>query len=92
VAAGRGTRARLVEGLGWLALLPATLLVLAFFAGLGGSSDPLPAVVIGAALAIAAVAHWRRFPPLVGYAALAVPLVTGSVRLAGGLSVLLAGL
>jgi len=92
VAAGRGTRARVVEGLGWLALLPVAPLMVAVFAGLGANSDPLPAVVIAAALAIAAAAHWRRFPPLIGYAALAVPLMTGSVRLAGGLTALLAGL
>lgn len=92
VAAGRGTPARVIEGLGWLALLPAALLVIAVFAGLAAGADPLPAVVIAAAVAIAAVAYWRRFPPLVGYAALAVPLVAGSVRLAGGLTVLLAGL
>lgn len=92
IAAGPGTPARVVQGLGWLVLLPAALLVLAVFASLGAGADPLPAVVIAAALAIAAVAQWRRFPPLVGYAALAVPLVTGSVRLAGGLADLLAGL
>ncbi len=82
----------MVQGLGWLALLPAALLVLAVFASLGAGADPLPADVIAAALAIAAVAQWRRFPPLVGDAALAVPLGTGSVRLANGLAVLLAGL
>lgn len=87
-----GTPARVVEALSWLAVLPAALLMLLTIAGLPTAQDPLPTIIIVGALSIAAVAHWRKFPLLVGYAALAVPLVMGAVRLAGGLPALLRGL
>lgn len=92
VAARGHTPARVVEGLAWLALLPVALLVPLGLAGLASGSVPLSASLSAGALAMAVVARWRRFPQLVGYLALAVPVVSGSARLAGSVQALLSGL
>jgi hypothetical protein len=84
--------ARAVQSLSWLALVPAALLLVVAVAVLSSAQDPLPILALASGLAIAAVAHWRRLPPVVGHVGLSVPLVIGAVRLASGLPELLRGL
>jgi hypothetical protein len=91
IATTDGTRARLVAGLGWFAVMLGTVLVLLAVSGLGTSPDALPTLVAAAGLSIAATAQWRRLPALVGYAGLAMPLFAGAARLATGIPTLIEG-
>ena len=91
IEARAGAAGRVIETLAWLALVPATLLVVITIVTLSSSPDPVPILVIAGALAAAAIARWRSFAPVVGYAALAVPLLMGAARLAAGLPMLLSG-
>ena len=91
VAAADGTRARLVTGLGWLAVLLGTVLVLLAVSGLGTNPDAVPTIVVAAGLLIAATAHWRKFPALIGYAGLSLSLLAGAARLASGIPTLIEG-
>lgn len=85
----RGAPARFVVGLGWLALVLAAVLVYLTAGELGTNPDAQLTIVVAAALSIAAVARWRKFPSQLGYAALAVPPLAGAARLASALPVLL---
>jgi hypothetical protein len=92
LATKTGTTARVVEVLAWLALGPAMLVaVLLVIGGLTQVADPLFALVCISALAVASIVHWRRLPPLVGYASLVGALVLGAARTVGGLPQLVAG-
>lgn len=94
VVAGHGTAANLVEGAAWLVLLPAGAATLAALIGIetGPTSYRLPQMLLAGALAVAIVVHWRGLPRPIGYAALAVPMLAGVLRLAETLPRLLAGL
>jgi hypothetical protein len=79
-----GTVPRVVEGLAWLALVPAALAVVAAFSVVL-EGDPLPMVLFVVPLLAAALVRWRSLPARLGYAALAVPVVLGFWRMASNL-------
>jgi len=90
LVARRGAAATAVEIAAWLVMLGVVaLFVLALFSG-GGADTILTTIVpIAIGVLVPPVVLWRGLPRAIGYAAFAVPVVFGAVRLFTGLPLLL---
>lgn len=82
--AGTGIVAVVVEIAVWLSALAAAGAAVITIS-IGGLGDLLPASLIAAAVFIPAIVRWRGLPPVVAYAAFAVPVLVGALRLLVGL-------
>lgn len=91
VVARRGTAARVTDISAFVALGPGIIGVCLVAISVAGIAEPLFPIVSAAGLLSATLVRWRRWPDIVGYGALAVPMVIGAARMIGGLSELFAG-
>lgn len=90
---GRGRAALATEIVAWLSLVAvAAVTIFVIVPAIAGSPDLAFPVVGSLGLAVAVVVRWRGLPDLVGYAALAAPLLMGLARLIPSVPELLAAL
>jgi hypothetical protein len=90
--AGTGVASRVIDGLAWLAVVPALITAGLLMSSVGGFGDPITTVTIVAPLAVAAIVRWRGLPEMLGYASLAAGALIGAARTLSGVPHLIFGL
>ncbi len=78
-----------LEFLGWLAALAVGVLSGLFFTSIGGLSDPVLGLLFVTVMIVPAIVRWRGLPPVIAYAAFALPFVLGALRTLTGISQML---
>lgn len=91
VIAGPGTRARAVEALAFLALIPGVIAAVLILVSIGGLADPFFPLVFVLSLLIATIVRVRSLPEPIGYAALGATILLGAARTIAAMPDLLFG-
>ncbi|HUQ42486.1 MAG TPA: hypothetical protein VM052_08290, partial [Candidatus Limnocylindrales bacterium] len=55
------------------------------FTAVGGVGDPLLLIVFAAVTIVPAIVRWRGLPPVIAYAAFALPFLVGALRTLSGI-------
>ena len=83
------TKTSALEVIGWLAAIAVVVLSALFFTSIGGLADPVLLLVFAAVTLVPAIVRWRGLPPVIAYAAFALPFVVGALRTLTGVSQML---
>jgi len=78
-----------LEVFGWLAGIAVVVLAALFFTSIGGLGDPVLLLLFAAVTIVPGIVRWRGLPPVIAYAAFAIPFVIGALRTLSGISQIL---
>jgi hypothetical protein len=74
-----------LEVFAWLAGVAVVVLSALFFTSIGGLADPVLLLLFAAVTIVPAIVRWRGLPPVIAYAAFAVPFLVGALRTLSGI-------
>lgn len=86
---GTGRTAGALEVLAWLSAFAVLAFSALIFFSVGGSGDPVSALLFAAVTIVPAIVLWRGLPPVIAYAVFALVILVGALRTLSGISQML---